>query len=191
MGLFMPKTEFKWMVNTESGEHEVFLKMKGAREPMELFLDKRRVETIQFTGKAVVPSMEYNFACGDERLTLVLHGSKVDIVYKGMFVKKKTEYRPKEKLSIVYKAFTVLLAIAAVSEIYIFSALAGPVSNNAVYFIVLAMIMFSTVIAYNNSTSPFHTKRGKALWALGGAVWSWIVTFAVLMVFGYMNLWLK
>ena len=191
MGNFMQKTEFKWVVNTESGEHEVFLKMKGAREPMELFLDKRRVETIQFSGKAVVPSMEYNFACGDERLALVLHGSKVDIVYKGVFVKKKIAYRPEEKLSPIYKAFCVLLAVAAVSEIYIFNSLFGAISNNVVYFLALAMIMFSTVIAYNNVTSPFHTKRGKALWGICGALWSWLVTFAVLMFFGYMSLWLK
>ena len=191
MGLFMPKTEFKWTVNTLSGEHNVFLKMKGAREPMDLFLDNRRVETIKYTGKAIIPSMEYNFSCGDERLTLVLHGSKVDIVYNGMFVNKKTKYQPNEKLSAIYRIFIVLLAVSAVSQIYLFRTLVGPASSNGAYFIALAMIMFSTVISYNKATSPFLTRNNKAIWSFMGALWSWIVTFLVILVLGHMDLFLK
>ena len=191
MGLLNSKKERSWKINTADGEHNIILILgKSTREPMELFLDKRRVETIQYATAGLVPHMEYNFSCGDETLTLVVHGNNVDLVYKGVLVNNKIEYKPKEILPLAYRVVAILVSIAAVSLIWLLRPILGAPSSSFAYVIALAMIGASTLLVYNQSTNPFVTKKKKYLLSLLFVLWSWIITALVLVFLGNVAIFL-
>ena len=186
------KNEHRWQIETLDGKHEIRVKMgNSSRDSMEVFLDNRRVDTVKFSGTALIPSMEYNFACGEERITLVLYGNKLDIVYNGKFINSKTEYNPEKKTPIIYRIFMVALALSAIAVLYITRAMFGAPSGNLSDILSLAMIGLSALISYNNVTSPFYSKKKKFLFGILGAVWAWAIAFLISIVFGNLDVFIK
>lgn len=185
------RKERRWEFEADDGKHEITLKMLGSstKENMEIYLDKRRVDTVKYFGVSLVPSMEYNFRYGDERITMVLHGNKIDMVYRGMLLNSKIEYKPENKLSVIYRIFVVALAISAASVIYLFNLIAGSSSGNLAYILSIATIVSSARLAYTASTTPFRPKKKKILMSLLYGVWAWVITFLVMLVFGNSTLW--
>lgn len=184
MNIFVTKKDHHWEFESSDGKHEINLKMgSSSREKMDLFLDKRRVETLKYTGTSMIPHMEYRFACGDEAVTFILHGSQVDMVYNGKLLGRKTEYDPQSQLPIIVRFLLLVLPISAIASIYLFPYLFSDNSNSYLsYLLTVVMVLADTVISYSNLTSPLCSKKKKYMYGVLGGIVAWITAFLILLV---------
>ena len=186
------KRNHEWTVETSTGTHVVKLKMgDSSRKPMSLYLDNRHVETITYNGISLIPQMEYRFSCEDETITLVLYGSKVDLVYNDIFVNKKINYSTDETISPVFKGIVLASVISSFFVFYILNFVFGEFALRTAYMIAALGILMCTLLSYYQMTSPFNSSKKKKISGLLMILMSWVIVIGVMMFFGYSGHWLK
>lgn len=176
----MKKEKNVWEIEASDGKHIIKANMGAtSRDPIVILVDNQRVTTVQFLGSGMIPHMERSFLCGEETVTMVLHGSKIDMVFRGKFIDHKNEYNPKDDLPIWLRVLSVILSMAAISEFWLLPSLLGKPIKAQACLIAVFMIAASTVIAMNYLTTPFFTKKKKVLFGLLFVLWSWLLTFLI------------
>lgn len=182
------KNEFHWDVLCKDGQHHICVKkLKGPEKKVDLYLDKRRVETITYQNNLLSPLTEYHFACEEERLTLVIYQDKMNIAYNGKLIERNMEYDPKDKLPIFYQIAVAIFSILSFALMYVTGV---TFDNTALNILAIGMPLCCAVIAFANTTSPFLKKSKKYLYSLLAVAWSWILEFLVIFVFYGIQHWL-
>ena len=191
MGL-SKKDKYRWVIEMLDGKHEITVKMgSSSRAPLPIYIDGQYACTAQYSGFALIPSMEYKFTCGEETVTLVLHGSDIDMVYHGNLVHHKMEYNPTDTLPIGYGILCCILTIAAFSELWIFDKLLSPSVSSSAYnfvFIAINMLLCCTVSLSRGFQSPFKTRKQKLRSCLFSVLWAWVITFLIIVLFAALGM---
>ncbi len=171
--------KYFWQIETSDGKHEIRVKMRSSsREPIDILVDGQTIDTVQYSGGGLVPQMEYDFACGEEKVTLILHGSDFDIVHRGMLVKNNTKYKPQEKLSAMYRAIVLLLTCSAFAVIPLFYE--KLIDGTYISFILLAAsVAACLLISYAAMMSPFKSKGKKIFVTLLMIAWAWLLAVLI------------
>ena len=170
-----------WEIDDFGERHTIDVKMGStSRESMQIFVDGQHIDTIVYSGKSIIPNMEYKFVCGNENLVLVLHGNTVDIVCRGRFLNCKTEYE-KQKLPVIFNVLIAILSLSAIAEFWFLSPMFGSPQNATTYVIAFAMICIISLIAIGKATSPFLSKNKKIIFSLLLVLWSWVLTFLIIL----------
>ncbi len=166
-----------WNIETSDGKHEIRIKRgDSSRAPFDILVDGQHIDTVQYSGSGMIPQMEYNFACGEETITLVLHGNEFDIVHRGMLVKNKVEYNPQDKLPKAYIVIALLLTAAAFAVIPLFNFKApSPITIG----LMTISIVSSMLISYSYAISPLKSKKKKIFISLFMIVWAWLLSILV------------
>ncbi len=171
------KDKHLWNIETSDGKHEIRIKRgDSSRAPFDVLVDGQHIDTVQYSGGGMIPQMEYNFACGEETVTLVLHGNEFDIVHRGMLVKNKTEYKPQDKLPKVYLAIVLLLTAAAFAVIPLFHF---KTTSPITFGLIAISVVSSMLISYSYAISPLKSKKKKIFISLFMIVWAWILAVLV------------
>jgi len=167
------KDKHLWNIETSDGNHEIRIKRgDSSRAPFDIQVDGQHIDTVQYSGSGMIPQMEYNFACGEERVTLVLHGNEFDIVHRGLLVKNKVEYKPQDKLPKAYIAVVLLLTAAAIAVIPLFYfKTPSPITLG----LIAISIVSSMLISYSYAISPLKSKKKKIFISLFMIVWAWLL----------------
>ena len=168
------KDKLLWYIETSDGNHEIRIKRgDSSRAPFDIQVDGQHIDTVQYSGGGMIPQMEYNYTCGEERVTLVLHGNEFDIVHRGLLVKNNTEYKPQDKLPKAYIAIVLLLTAAAIAVIPLFNFKApSPITLG----LIAISIVSSMLISYSYAISPLKSKKKKIFISLFMIVWAWLLT---------------
>jgi len=173
------KDKYLWIVETSDGKHEIRIKRgDSSRAPFDILVDGQHIDTVQYSGSGMVPQMEYDFDCGNEKVKLVLHGSDFDIVHRGMLVKNNTEYKPQEKLSAMYRAIVLLLTCSAFAVIPLFYE--KLIGGTYLSFVLLAASVVACLLrSYAAMMSPFKSKGKKIFVSLLMIAWAWILAVLI------------
>ena len=166
-----------WNIETSDGNHEIRIKRgDSSRAPFDIMVDGQHIDTVQYSGGGMIPQMEYNFACGEERVTLVLHGNEFDIVHRGRLVKNNTEYKPQDKLPKAYIVIALLLTAASIAVIPLFYfKTPSPITLG----LIAISIVSSMLISYSYAISPLKSKKKKIFISLFMIVWAWILAVLI------------
>ena len=56
------KRNYNWEIETESGTHVIALRLGvNSRDPIDVFLDEKKIKTLKYEGLSLIPNMEYPF----------------------------------------------------------------------------------------------------------------------------------
>ena len=182
------KKEYQWDVCCADGTHHVRAKkITSGDRKVEVYLDNRRVETIAYHNTLFKPTTEYSFACGDERLILVIYREQMDIVYGDHLVGHNMPYRPKSTPPLFYQIGVAVLSLLAIALMYITGA---QFESSTMYFLAVLMPFCCAVLSYSMTTSPFLTKQKKYLFSSLFVAWAWALEFILIFVFYGIQVWL-
>jgi len=169
-----------WEIETSDGKHIIKANMGAtARDPIVILVDNERVTTVQFIGKGMIPNMERSFLCGTETVTMVLHGSTIDMVFRGKFLNHKIEYNPQDALPKWFRILAVVLSFASIAECWLLPIWFELPIKSQSSSLAFLMIFMCTIIAINRLTTPFYSKRKKLLCGFLFVLWSWLLTFLI------------
>ena len=174
-------TDIKLEVECADGKHEIIIRQEYIREIKEnkffvhLYVDNTHIQTFNNSGK-LIKKINFNFECGGETLTLVRYGGPMDIVHRGMLVKRNKTYCV-EMLPWWYYIFTCVLALSTIPFLF----MGGLYISYAAYgFAIMgSMAYIGCVCNFVIKNSPFFTKKKKYLYCL---IWPLLVwTIAIVL----------
>ena len=173
------KQSFTWNINCSNGSQTtITAQLNGStRDPIDIIVDYKKIATVKVKKKGILPSLEYEFSCGDDQATLVVYGSSVDLAYNGILQDHKIAYNPQESLSKWYIAFLALINLGSLA---LFSSVKS-FSTNLIMQLVLAipMAIAGVIFSYQLPTSPFYSKNKKIIYSLLMTIWIWVVMFVI------------
>ena len=169
---------YKWIIDTSEGQHKVNVEIGTTfRQPMNLYVDSKKIATIKQSKYRLIPRFEYPFLCGEENLLLVLHGNKLDVVQNNYLINAKIEYCPKAILPWWYIIMLQFLNFFS----FLLPFIMG--ENGALLpfeiFCGVVMIFSCAVLIVNFATSPFFSKKRKILLSFLPTIASWFVVYVL------------
>lgn len=180
----IPDSVMRWNVKCSDGNHRVSVKLGDTmRDGKKLYIDGEYVEAILYTEKSIIPKQEYEFECGGDKLILVTHSNKIDLVHNGMLQTAKIAYDTKSFLPIWIRAVLVLLTL--------FSAAVLPICNFKLVYttdlvqqvLAISMSVASALILMSSLSNPFIAKSKRIIRSIFCVAWAWGLQFLILCVF--------
>ena len=178
---------YDWNVVTQDGEqHTVCCRVQSSvRGPLEVSVDGNYLQTLQYSGKSIVPLMEEEIWCGGEALLLVICGNRVDLVQKGRMINTKIPYEPTQKLSRPHElalfALSLLATLSSTVVVYTFHPL---LSVMALLLGLMVTLSCGGLFMHMLAISPFYTiekKRTKTAWVVLGI---WMLHLCIVVCYG-------
>ena len=165
---------FTWNLTCQDGEHIIKVdRPNDLKRPIDLWIDGQHVSTIQYNGSKITPYMKYPFECGGEQILMVMAEGKIDLVYRGHFVKRGWEYFPKHRLSARFVGIMMLVCLA---PLLLFAFPLPWTTSDGLAFAAILTSLTSLSFAFGMFTTnksrfatPQHKKRKLIL--LGCASW--------------------
>lgn len=178
-----PKQNFTWNINCSNGDKAIITaQLNGStRNPIDIIVDYKKLTTVKAQKRGIIPTLEYEFPCGDNKAILIVYGSTVDLVYNGILQDSKIAYNPQEKLSKWYIAFLTLINL---SSLALFSTVKS-FSTNLIMQLALSipLALSGVILSYQFSTTPFYSKKKKIICSLLITVWIWFLMFVIIRLF--------
>jgi len=168
------KTTYSWEIDCDDGIHTVDISLHSAwTTTFDVLVDGEHILSTS-EDKRVWNKLE--IPCGGEVLLLVYFGARMDIVHRGMLVKKNIPYLPDDTLTKSYRIPFVIANFLSVLWSYI-------LSKYILHFdlSMLSFLCFSTVfVSYccfvglkQFANSPLLLKAKKKLCIWLTVLWSW------------------
>ena len=156
---------FIWQVECPDGTHDIAVqRTQNGSVGYKLYVDNKLFKKLTPTRKGIIMSLEYTFEWGGERLTLVVYGAKVDLVYRGQMQNTKIQYEPENVMPVSYRAALIFLNLLS-CLFYI----GVDFTSQTILFRLLGsviMLLSSSGVIILNSTTPFFTKKKKIVYSL-------------------------
>ena len=154
-----------WEIECLDGVHDIMVRRNASgRVSYNLYIDNQLVEKLTPTRKGIIMSLEYTFECGGEKLTLVVYGAKIDLVYRGQLQNSKIKYEPNNILPVSYRAVLIILNLLSLL-FYIGVDFTSPTIFFRLFASIIMLLSSSGVIILN-STTPFFSKKKKIAYSL-------------------------
>ena len=179
-----PDSVVRWNVNCSDGKHRIAVRLGATmRDGKKLYIDEEYVAAILYTEKSIIPKQEYEFECGGDKLILVTHSNKIDLVHNGMLQTAKIAYDNKSFLPIWIRVALVILTLI--------SAMVLPICNFKLLYttdliqqvLAISMSVASALILMSSLSNPFIAKTKRILYSILCVAWSWGLQFLILGVF--------
>ena len=175
----------EWDVECVDGHHHILAQYKSQQgTPIKLFLDDRHIANIgtQNNNRAITNTIQFNFSCGGETLTLVIYGSKIDLVQRGIMLKTQIPYLPKENISpknlALFKAVTFAPMPISILVVYLLLGVAQWPSIAGIGIFTFVMSVGFAFLEERASEDIFFSKRKKYVVCWAFAFCNWL--FAIL-----------
>lgn len=165
MQLQTKSRQFQWEVLTDDGaKHTICCKLLQStmRQPIDVFVDEKLVETIQYSGKSIWPTMQHKISCGGENLLLVIHGNRMDLVQKGQLVHSHIKYDTTQVLSMLHRVLLTAVSFCSlVPSVFIVHNIMPEFMILTFWLSLMVCLSCGTLLMQLLSTSPFYTKEQK------------------------------
>ena len=168
------KNTYSWEITSDDGIHTVDVNFPSAWvTAFNVSVDGNHLLSVS-AEKPEWKSIE--IPCGGETLTLVYFRARMDIVHRGMLVKKNIPYRPEDTLPKSHSVPFIITSILSVVWCYILSKyILGLDALEMLSFLCFAsaFIAFcSSIVIKQNANSPLLTKQKKKLYIWLSTIWS-------------------